>query len=142
MRPYLPICLMMFCVASLWGAVPALAAPPPDHRVVAMYFHRSQRCPTCKKISAYSEEAIQSGFAAELGAGQIAFHLIDFQDRKNARFTQSYRITGPTLVLADVKGGKVTQWKPLPKVWSLVGNKDAFFQYVQRAVRDYLEGKK
>jgi len=141
MRSYLLICLMMFCLAGVLGAAAAPAAPPPDHRVVAMYFHRTQRCPTCKKIGTYSEEAIRSGFAAELATGQVAFHLIDFQDAKNARFAESYRITGPTLVLADVKGGKVSQWKPLPKVWSLVGKKDAFFEYVQRAVRDYLEGE-
>ena len=31
-------------------------AASPSHQVVACYFHRTVRCPTCKKISAYIEQ--------------------------------------------------------------------------------------
>ena len=41
----------------------------------------------------------------------------------------------------DVNGEKVTAWKPAPKVWSLVADKDAFFKYVQNEVRAYLNPK-
>lgn len=116
-------------------------AAGPAHRVVACYFHRTQRCPTCRKISSYIEESIQAGYATEIKDGRVAVTMIDFQDPKNDSYTSYYQITGPTLVLMDVHDGKVTAWKPAPKVWSLVGNKDAFFQYVQGEVRGYLEAK-
>ena len=86
----------------------------PEHQVAAMYFHRTQRCPTCKKISAYIEEAVKANFEEQLKEKSVAIYMIDFQDAKNARYTKAYKITGPTCVLADVHKGKVTAWKPMP----------------------------
>jgi len=120
------------------------ASPPaakPAHRVVACYFHRTVRCPTCKKISAYAEEAVKTGMAAEMKAGKVQWVMIDFQDPENEKFTTAYDITGPTLVIMDVNNEKVTAWKVAPKVWSLVGDKQRFFKYVQGEVRAYLEAK-
>jgi thiol-disulfide isomerase/thioredoxin len=113
----------------------------PEHQVAAMYFHRTVRCPTCKKISAYIEEAVKANFGEQLKEKSVVIYMIDFQDTKNARYTKGYKITGPTFVLADVRKGKVTAWKPMPKVWTLVGKKDAFFKYVADGVRGYLEGE-
>ena len=144
MRPY-RVTLYLSLSAVFLSAIPALAEKPadlPKHRVVAMYFHRTQRCPTCKRISAYIEEAIKTGFAKQVKARTVSFHLIDYQNRKNARFTKAYKIQAPTLVLADVHKGKVTAWKPMPKVWSFVAKKNSFLKYVQNGVRGYLEGKK
>lgn len=113
----------------------------PSHRVVAIYFHRTERCPTCKKIGTYLEEAIKKGLAVESKKGLVSLHMIDFEDRKNAKYTKYYKIKGPTFVLTDVHDGKVTGWKPLPKVWSLVFKKDLFMKYVEAEVRGYLEKK-
>lgn len=115
-------------------------AAAPSHQVIACYFHRTVRCPTCRTISAYIEESVKAGFAAQLQDGSVKLTMIDFQDPKNQKFTQAYRITGPTLVIMDVKDGKVAAWKPAPKVWSLVGQKDQFIRYVQGEVRSYLQG--
>ena len=120
------------------GNHPPVAAP--SHQVVACYFHRTVRCPTCKRISAYIGEAVQTAFARELKDGSVKMVMVDFQDPKNQAYTKAYKITGPTLVLLDVHGGKLTAWKPLPKVWSLVGKKDAFLKYVEDEVRGYLDG--
>jgi hypothetical protein len=136
-------CCLLWSVV-FWGTATAFAQQPaklPEHRVVAMYFHRTQRCPTCKRISAYIEEAIQKGFAKELKDCTVSFYLIDYQDRKNAKFAKAYKIEGPTLVLADVHREKVTAWKPMPKVWSLVARKREFLKYVHDAVHGYLEDK-
>jgi hypothetical protein len=116
-------------------------AAKPAHRVVAIYFHRTKRCNTCKTISAYIEEAIKTGMAAEMKSGKVSVHMIDFQDPKNKKQTKAYKITRPTLVVADVHNGKVTEWKPMPKVWSLVFEKKKFFKYVQDAVTEYLKEK-
>lgn len=126
-------------VAAETAAAPAAKVP---HRVVAIYFHRTQRCPTCKRISAYIEESVKSGFTKQIKDGQVSVHLIDFQNPKNQKYTRHYNISGPTLVLADVHDGKLSAWKPMPKVWSLVAKKAAFFKYVQDGVRGYLEEKK
>ena len=124
-----------------WALSKDRPAAKGDRRVVAMYFHRTRRCPTCMKISTYTEEAVRGGFARQIKDGRVALHLIDFQNPKNRAYTKYYKITRPTLIVTDVRGGKVTSWKPLPKVWSLVFEKKKFLAYVQGAVRGYLEVK-
>lgn len=114
-------------------------AAGPSHQVIACYFHRTVRCPTCRRISAYIEESVKTGFAPQIKDGSVKMLMIDFQDDRNQKYTEAYQISGPTLVLMDVHDGKVTSWKPAPKVWSLVGNKDAFLKYVQDEVKSYLE---
>lgn len=113
-----------------------------SHQVIACYFHRTVRCPTCQRISAYIEEAVKAEFKAELQDGSVKLVMMDFQDEKNEKYAQAYRITGPMLVLMDVHNGKVTAWKSAPKVWSLLGDKDEFFRYVQNEIRGYLEVKR
>ncbi len=113
----------------------------PTHRVVAIYFHRTKQCPTCKKITAYIKEAVKAEFEEQTKTRQVTMHTIDFQAAKNKKFTKAYKINRPTLVLADIRDGKVTDWKPMPKVWSLVVKKPDFMKYVQKGVRDYLDGK-
>jgi len=113
----------------------------PAHRVVVCYFHRTERCPTCRKIGSYVEEAVKTGFPEQVKAGTVSLCFMDFQDAKNKKYVDYYRIKGPTLVLMDVHKGKVTAWKPAPKVWTLVAEKDEFLKHVQGKIRAYLEGK-
>ena len=122
----------------------AAAGPPsqPGRRVVAMYFHRTQRCPTCLRIGTYIEQAVKTGFPDRVKQGGVAVYLIDYQNAKNAKYTKAYKVTKPTLVIADVRDGKVTQWKPMPKVWSLVYKKDDFFKYVRDGVNRFLKEEK
>ena len=117
-------------------------APSPSHQVMACYFHRTVRCDTCKKISAYIDEAVQTGFASQVKNGTVKMVMVDFQDEKNKKLTQAYKITGPTLVIMDVHDGGTTAWKPAPKVWSLVGKKADFFKYVEGEIQVYLDDGK
>lgn len=109
----------------------ALAADAPADRVVVMYFHRTQRCPTCLKMGSYSEEALKAGFAKQLKEGAVEFHYIDFQDKKNAALTKGYGVSGPTLVVAKVVGSKVVKVGNLKDIWTKVREKKAFLKYVQ-----------
>ena len=72
-----------------------LAADAPAERVVAMYFHRTQRCPTCLKMGSYSEEAVKTAFAEQLKDGKVEFHYIDFQDAKNSASPAATRSAAP-----------------------------------------------
>ena len=113
----------------------AQAADAPKDRVVAMYFHRTQRCPTCLKMGSYSEEAVKAVFADEIKQGQVAFYFIDFQDEKNARYTKAYNINGPALIVAKISDNKVASYRNLEEIWTKVGDKPAFLRYVQESVK-------
>jgi thiol-disulfide isomerase/thioredoxin len=117
------------------------ASEKPAHQVMACYFHRTNRCPTCKKIGGYVEESVKEIFKDEIKQGKVSVVMIDFQDSKNKEQVDAYKIAGPTLILLDVRDGKVKDWKRAPKVWSLVSKKDDFFKYVQEEMNGYLESK-
>jgi len=118
---------------------PAPAADAPDDRVAAMYFHRTQRCPTCLKMGSYAQEAVKTGFADEVKAGTVAFYMVDFQDEKNAALAKGYKISGPALIVAKITDKKVAQFKNLEEIWEHVADKKAFIEYVQDNVANYVE---
>jgi len=121
-------------VATIVGSA-AQAADAPKDRVVAMYFHRTERCPTCQKMGSYSEEAVKAAFADEIKEGKVAFYSIDFQAAKNAKYVNAYGITGPTLIVAKISDNKVVSRRNLEDIWEHVRDKPAFLQYVQENVK-------
>ena len=130
----MPLTLTAIFFAAILGGM-AQAADAPKDRVVAMYFHRTERCPTCKKMGSYSEEAIKTAFAEEIKKGQVTFHFINFEDAKNARYTKAYGVSGPALIVAKIADNKVASYRNLEEIWSHVGDKPAFLRYVQENVR-------
>ncbi len=132
--------MVVFTVATMaFSAWSETAAAAPADRVVAIYFHRTQRCPTCKKMGSYSEEAVKKGFAKEAKAGKVEFHHIDFQDPKNAAFAKAYRVSGPALIVAKVVKNKVKEFKDLKDIWANVREKPKFLKYVQDNVKAYMK---
>ncbi|MHB1036548.1 MAG: nitrophenyl compound nitroreductase subunit ArsF family protein [Pirellulales bacterium] len=127
--------------AETAAAKPA-AAKAASYKLIACYFHRTKRCPTCMKISAYSEEAIKTGFAKAIKEGQIEWRMVDFQKPENRKYVDYYKITQPTLLLLEVRDNKVTRWKDLTQVWDLVHSKPEFVKYVQTETRGLIEEKR
>jgi hypothetical protein len=130
------LALVLSTLATRAVAAQASEAPPKD-RVVAMYFHRTQRCPTCLKMGSYTEEAIKTGFAKQLKDRTVEFHYVDFQNEKNAAYKKAYKVTGPALIVAKVKDNKVAKFKDLKDIWSNVNDKKAFVKYVQEHITAY-----
>ncbi len=130
-------CMMMF-LGCLAGGEWAFSAEPPPDRVVVMYFHRTQRCPTCMRMESYARQALEEAFSEQLQTGQIAFYSIDFQDERNARLTRAYQITGPTLIMVKVVNKKGMESKNLQEIWAKVRDQKEFFRYVQTEAAGYL----
>lgn len=122
---------------SAWTEMATAAGASAD-RIVVMYFHRTQRCPTCLKMGSYSEEAVKTGFAQQIKDGEVAFYYIDFQNPKNATFTKRYRVGGPALIVAKIVANKVAEFKDLKDIWLNVRDKPAFIKYVRANVTAYL----
>lgn len=126
--------LTVLCVATAIGSI-VQAADAPKDRVVVMYFHRTERCPTCRTMGSYSEEAVTTAFAEEIKKGQVAFHFIDFEAEKNARYAKAYDISGPALIVAKIADNKVASYQDLNDIWLKVRDKPAFLRYVQENVK-------
>ena len=135
----LTVAVFVFVAISMAGTSAVVAADRPADRVVAMYFHRTQRCPTCIKMGSYTVEAITKAFAKQLKAGTVEFHYVDFQDKKNAAVAKAYKITGPALIVAKVKSNKVKEYKNLKDIWTKVRKKEDFTAYVVKNVEPQLK---
>ena len=57
---------------------------------------------------------------SEIKEGKVEFHYIDFQDEKNEALTKGYKVGGPTLIVAQVVGNKVKEYKNLTEIWTKV----------------------
>ena len=106
--------------------------------VVAIYFHGNVRCATCKKIEAYADEAVQSGFPEALEEGSLAWRVINVDQADNTHFVQDFQLVTRSVVLAEYREGKVVRWENLDQVWQLVRNKDRFVDYIQSETREFL----
>jgi hypothetical protein len=112
------------------------------HRILAYYFHTTQRCATCRKIEAYTAEAIQTGFPEELKAGRLVFRTLNVDEPDNKHFLKDYKLFTKSVVLVDEQPGRQSAWKNLPKIWELIGDKEKFVRYIQDETRSYLAGTK
>ena len=116
------------------------AVPQVSHKVIAYYFYGNVRCPSCKKIEAYSQEAIQGGFAAPLKDGRLEWRPINVEEPGNEHFLKDFQIYTKSLVIVDTIDGKQKQWKNLARVWELLYDKDGFIKYVRGEINAYLGG--
>lgn len=110
-----------------------------SEKTVVYYFHGTRRCPTCRKLEAYSREAIETGFVKELEKGELEFLPVNFDDEENRHYIKDYELFTKSLIVCDFENGKQAKWKNLNKIWELVGDKDEFVKYVQSELRAYLE---
>ena len=126
---------------TMRAAKPTPAKPvAPARQVTAYYFHTTMRCPSCRKIEAWSREAVHREFAPDLKAERLVWRMVNVDEPKNKHFVQDYKLYTKSLVLVGRRDGKQTRWKNLPKVWELLGNKATFQTYVRDQVRAFLEG--
>jgi hypothetical protein len=118
-------------------AIPA--ARTPARRIVATYFHGNVRCTTCRKVESYAREAVEEGFATEIEAGTVEFRTVNVEEPQNRHFVRDYQLMTRSVVVTEEVDGVVEQWTRLDQVWSFVGHRPTYLNYVQDAVRGYLE---
>lgn len=137
-------CLLLAAALVLLAA--GAAIPPADGkppaatpRVTAYYFHTTQRCASCKKLEAWSHEAIDSAFGGPLRDGRLVWKVVNVESKGNEHFVEDYGLYTKSLVLVREASGKPTRWKNLEKIWPLLQDKKAFYEYVQDETRTMLK---
>lgn len=108
------------------------------HHVVAYYFYTTKRCPTCKKIEAYTKESIETNFSRLLESGSLEFHALNLDEGENEKFIEEYQLTTKSVILVDYRDGERVDWKNLEKVWEYTGNREVFVDYVRDETLEYL----
>jgi hypothetical protein len=117
-------------------------AQDPVDRVVVYYLHSNRRCKSCKKLEAYSEEAVTSGFESQLEDSLIIWQVVNFEEEDNEHYVEDYGLYTQALVLSRLQGDKEVEWRNLEKIWKLLGNKKEFIAYVQGELSAFLSPAK
>jgi cytochrome c biogenesis protein CcdA len=110
-------------------------------RLVVTYFHTNQRCEKCRRIEAWSREAVESAFAAQLADGRIEWEVINFDEPQHRHLAIEYRLVAPVLVLVEMHEATPMWHSYAGEVWNLIEDKPAFLRYVQGEVRQFQEGR-
>jgi hypothetical protein len=109
-----------------------------DH-VAVYYLHSTFRCETCNRIEAMTKDLLEREYADFLGDGRMLWNEIDFM--KNTELASQFEIAASTVLVADVREGKVIRYQRLDEVWTLTGDRNAFDSYLRAAIDLYLDGR-
>ncbi len=109
-------------------------------KTVVYYFHGNMRCASCRKIEAYTKEALQSEFAEALQTGNLELQVINVDESANEHYVQDFQLYTRSVILERRAGDQQQQWKNLDQVWSLIRDKTAFMEYVQKQIETMMEG--
>lgn len=77
-------------------------------RVEVIYFHRKQRCVTCRAIEQLTNEVLEATFKNQIDKGAVVYKVIDISDPQNEAITDKYEVTWSSLYINGWKGGKET----------------------------------
>lgn len=122
------------------ASAPATRTAETSDGVMAYYFHRTLRCPTCLSIEKQAKEAIEAGFAGEMADGVLTWRAVNIETQGNGHFEQDFEIDRQTLMFVEWRGGKAVRSAKPERVWELVEDPVAFQTYVQQEMRAFLGG--
>ena len=124
--------------ATTTGAPAAQRASPAGIQTVVYYFYTSSRCASCLRIEAWTKECLQQEFAPELQTGRIAWRPVNLEEDGNVHFVQDFKLTAKTVIVCNYRDGEAGQFADLVDVWTLLTDKERFFQLVHTKVKEYL----
>jgi len=133
------LALLVTATDAAWAQKPAKAAAPASTMVV-YYFHNNYRCPSCKKIEAYTNETVTTKFADDIKKGVITWKMVNVDEPANKHFIKEYKIFTKQVVLVEMKDGAQARWKNLDKIWDLLGDKTKFSAYIEKELKDFKGG--
>lgn len=108
---------------------------------IAYYFHRTNRCRTCRALESNAREAIEKSLADELSKGRLSIQALNVEEPSNRHFIEEYQITGPSLVLSRIEGGKEVTWKNLDQIWQLIRTPAEYQAYVANEIKSFMQGQ-
>jgi len=108
---------------------------------VVYYFYTNTRCSSCKTIEAYTREAVEKNFGSDYKGWKMVFKGVNVEDEPNAHFVQDYFLNSKSVVVQKFSGDKVLKWGKLEKVWQLLGDKEAFMNYITGETYKLLDEK-
>ncbi len=129
------------------SAAPAPSSTPDDvltspDRVDVVYFHRSQRCPTCLCFEERIRYVMSTYFQTELDSGKVTFGVYNIEDSQNADIVKKYAPISSQLFINAVRG-ETEDIRDIQEIWdwNCRGDKQGFDQKVKSVIEQTLNGE-
>jgi len=100
------------------------------------YLHATFRCVTCNTIETMTRDLLDRQFGEALTDGRIEWQEADFQE--NESLAKQFDVIASCVVVAQMRGETVLDYKRLDEVWTLLKDVPRFNTYVGDAIRAYL----
>jgi len=143
-----PIILVGLAIWLVLAYGTSSATPPPSNnstgpadRVDVVYFHRTQRCYTCRYAEDGTRYTLETYFADELASGRVTFQVINVEDEANADIVVKYNNASYlTLCINAVRDG-TDHIEVVTDIWLAIGDDDAFVEIIKGEIEKSLSGE-
>lgn len=108
-----------------------------DTKIVVAYLHGNRRCGPCRSLQAYAAEAVKTHFSDELAGGTMEFRVQNVATPEHNHLRQRYGLYTQSVIVSELRNGQEVRWKNLDRIWELVRDRDAYFEYIQSEIEDF-----
>ena len=113
----------------------------PADRVDVVYFHRTQRCYTCRYAEDGTRYTLETYFTDELASGRVTFQVINVEDEANADIVEKYNNASYlTLCINTVRDG-TDHIEQVTDIWLVIGDDESFVEIVKNKIEKSLNGE-
>lgn len=142
-------CILCSCSSPAQPATPTLTptntqvtpTPQPSTNgtnvVEVVYFHRTQRCYSCRYAGDTTEYAVETYFAQELADGKLVFKTLNLQDPANAAIVEKYGAYTSSLFINEIKDG-TDHIQAVTDIWFLIGKDEEFVNLIRSEIESAL----
>jgi hypothetical protein len=151
MRAAITVVLLAFVAVSVGFAIVTRVARPPrtgssgsaegspaGDQTVVYYFHTTSRCSSCLRIEAWTKECLEGAYASDLAEGRLVWRPTNIDADGNQHFVKDFKLAAKTVVVCNYRNGRVADYADLIDVWTLLNDKEQFYQLVGAKVKEYL----
>ena len=76
-----------------------------------------------------------------LKENRLEFLPVNLEIAENEHFIDDFQLSARTVVVERVVGGQRGDYLNLTRVWELVGNREAYIEYVQDEMEKFMNGE-
>lgn len=109
-----------------------------DDQVKVVYFHRANRCHSCTTIEQAARNAIETDFADQLRTGELAFQVLNVEDRANSATVERYGAHTSSLFINTVQDGR-DHIEEVTDAWLVVNDSEALASLIKSEIQEHLE---
>lgn len=100
------------------------------------YFMGNIRCNSCYRIESYTKEVYDGLENKDI----ISFKILNIDEKENQHYLKDYNLYTKSVVIARLQDGKEVEYKNLDRIWSYLGNREQFKEYLRTEIDDFTNG--